>query len=55
MRLRFYREHLTDHNRARDLIGRTVHSLLFQPNLHEGVQYVFSRRVLRNRRELTQP
>ena len=53
--LRLHREHLTNHNRAGQLIRGAVNVFFFQANLHQGRHQIFSRSILGYRHELAQP
>ena len=53
--LRLHREHLTNHNRAGQLIRGAVNVFFFQANLHQGCHQIFSRSILSYRHELAQP
>ena len=55
MGLRLHREHLTNHNRAGQLIRGAVNVFFFQANLHQGRHQIFSRSILGYRHELAQP
>ena len=53
--LRLHGKHLTNHNRAGQLIRRAVNVFFFQANLHQGRHQIFSRSILSYRHELAQP
>ena len=53
--LRLHREHLTNHNRAGQLIRGAVNVFFFQANLHQGCHQIFSGSILSYRHELAQP
>ena len=53
--LRLHGEHLTNHNRAGQLIRGAVNVFFFQANLHQGCHQIFSRSILGYRHELAQP
>ena len=53
--LRLHGEHLTNHNRAGQLIRGAVNVFFFQANLHQGCHHIFSRSILSYRHELAQP
>ena len=53
--LRLHGEHLTNHNRAGQLIRGAVNVFFFQANLHQGRHQIFSRSILGYRHELAQP